>query len=297
MSISDPVSGGGRHPLLADILDCRRKWQQPKEKREPYTAEMFAFLFLKICRNAKMDKSFLLGLEAAVFDWTRLGCFTGSRANEYAQTTARRNDYSRVPNLPDAGEWAGMPLAFVDIDFTFYTKDSIRIPLAELRLRQAEVYELHVRFRYDKSQQNFTIRKFRRSGHHYLCPVLAAISIILRAQILHKRPEIEPLGVFRIDRKGSYTYLMSRDIIKIMRSAVVGAYPNANHFLRLNTDRIVAHSNRVTAAVALSNAGMDIDAIAFRLRWSPPSVSHYLRECSSAIDKITQNTLVGAMIT
>ena len=55
-------------------------------------------------------------------------------------------------------------------------------------------------------------------------------------------------------------------------------------------------SNRVTAAVALSNAGMDIDAIAYRLRWSPPSVTHYLRECSTAIDTLTEKAITGAMI-
>lgn len=48
-----------------------------------------------------------------------------------------------------------------------------------------------------------------------------------------------------------------------MRQAVVEAYPDPNHYLRLNIKRIDAHSNRVTAAVALSNAGMSIDDIAF----------------------------------
>ena len=62
---------------------------------------------------------------------------------------------------------------------------------------------------------------------------------------------------------------MSRNIIKVVRDTVMGAYPDPRHFLRENITRIVAHSNRVTAAIPLSNAGTDIDAIAYHLGWSP----------------------------
>ena len=43
--------------------------------------------------------------------------------------------------------------------------------------------------------------------------------------------------------------------------------------MRVHLSRIVTHSNRVTAVVALSQAGVPFDDIAFRLRWSPASVS------------------------
>jgi hypothetical protein len=70
-----------------------------------------------------------------------------------------------------------------------------------------------------------------------------------------------------------------------MRSAVDGAYPDQKHFLRLHKERIVAHSNRVTAAVALANAGMSMEQTAFRLQWWPSLVQHYLRETSMQADK------------
>jgi len=56
------------------------------------------------------------------------------------------------------------------------------------------VHEFYVRFRFDNSLRNFTIRKFRRSGHKFLCPVLAAISIIVRALAL-RVPRTCPIGV------------------------------------------------------------------------------------------------------
>ena len=81
----------------------------------------------------------------------------------------------------------------------------------------------------------------------------------------------------------------------MVREACVKAYPDPNHFLRLNIDRLVAHSNRVTAAVALRHANWTIEEIAFRLRWTPASVEHYLCECSALIGSMTEAAIVGAL--
>jgi hypothetical protein len=43
---------------------------------------------------------------------------------------------------------------------------------------------LHVRFRFDKCPQNFTIRKSRRTCHEFLCPILASLSVVYRASAL-----------------------------------------------------------------------------------------------------------------
>jgi hypothetical protein len=73
-----------------------------------------------------------------------------------------------------------------------------------------------------------------------------------------------------------------------VRAVVVRAHPDVTHFLRLpgNEFLIDRHSNRVTAAVALSLAGESVDMVAFRLRWNPVSVKHCLRERSKGIGKV-----------
>jgi hypothetical protein len=53
-------------------------------------------------------------------NWTRLGAFTGSRVSEYAQTTARKGTFTKVPDSLDAGDWRNTPIAFMYCDFTFY---------------------------------------------------------------------------------------------------------------------------------------------------------------------------------
>jgi hypothetical protein len=65
--------------------------------------------------------------------------------------------------------------------------------------------------------------------------------------------------------------------------------------MHINVHRIVSHSNRVTAAVALRRHGCDIPTIAFRLRWKPESVDHYLRECTQDIDVLSSATIAGAI--
>jgi hypothetical protein len=75
----------------------------------------------------------------------------------------------------------------------------------------------------------------------------------------------------------------------------MATYPDPNHYLRVNITRIASHSNRITAAMALARQKFSVDAIAFRHRWQPQSVQHYLRECVSDLDDFTAATIAGAM--
>jgi hypothetical protein len=68
------------------------------------------------------DPSHLLDKLPAIFDWTRLGVFTGSRLGEYGQSKPHKGElFAKVPDSADAGVWANTPLAFIRSDFTFST--------------------------------------------------------------------------------------------------------------------------------------------------------------------------------
>ena len=172
-----------KHSMIADVLLEAHKWRKPKPKREPYTYKMFQTLHARIDKKRRTHAPALYEREAAVYDWARLSVYTGSRSGEYAQTVGTTTEPSRVPDAPVAQEWAKEPIAFVASDFTFFSADSRRITLKEILENPNLAHELHVRFRYDKSGRNFTIRKFRR-GKGLLCPIDAAISILLRAAAL-----------------------------------------------------------------------------------------------------------------
>jgi hypothetical protein len=83
--------------------------------------------------SAKDSSESFVTVVYAVYDWTRLGLFTGSRVSEYAQTRLKAGiRYNTIPQIPDAGIWAGQPLAFVRADFMFYSGSHAIIPLAHI---------------------------------------------------------------------------------------------------------------------------------------------------------------------
>jgi hypothetical protein len=62
--------------------------------------------------------STFLGKSYAVWDWARLGIFTGSNLSEYVQRKHQR--FHTIPINHDTGTWGGKQLAFVPSNFVFY---------------------------------------------------------------------------------------------------------------------------------------------------------------------------------
>ena len=96
----------------------------------------------------KLDSSIWLDKTAAVFDWSCLGIFIGSRSGDYAQTVAKCNKFARVPNSWAAPpQWHNTPIAFIAADFSFYDQHLrlVRISLL-LDLSTPEPPYVHVRF-------------------------------------------------------------------------------------------------------------------------------------------------------
>ena len=72
------------------------------------------------------------------------------------------------------------------------------------------------------------------------------------------------------------------------------AHPDENHYLRIHSNKLVAHSFRVTAAVALHNAGAHIDVITVRLRWASDAVKVYLRGSEKLARTLSFKAIHGA---
>jgi len=281
-----------------DTIAQALKWGMPQPKREPYTHQMLTTFYSQARALVRSDPQHNLSCFLAVFDWIRLGLFTGSRGAEYCQTTARRHEVSRVPVDGVAGSHASEPIAFIMADFWFLTSNDTLVTPLEGLTHPERVVELQICFRFDKSPINGRWRKFRRTGHGYLCPVLAGLSIIQGAVALQV-PPTDPLGVYAWTRDDksfrTFTYLQSTELIAIMRGLVVSVHPNPSHYLR-QPDRlrcIDCHSNRVMACMALSEANASVDQIAHKLRWSVQSVKHYMRDCSRTVGASTAKVIQG----
>jgi hypothetical protein len=285
-------------PLLADILSQRRQWKQPRQKREPLTDDWFAALSSELKRLQSHDGTYFLGVEAAVLDFCRLGLHTGSRLGEYGQSKpGPGNAFARVPNDENAGPWAGMPLAFTRDDFTFYDESLIFRPYrACLHVASLAVY-LHLRIRFDKGTENFVLRKFKAHPQTLFSPVDAALSILRCADLLGI-PATYPVGAYRPrgGSPGSFCFIRGDDMTQVMRKGCILAYPNPDHYMRRHIHLLHSHSNRITAAVALFNAGESIETIAHRLRWSEESVKYYLRDCFTAVGPLTEQAILGCSL-
>jgi hypothetical protein len=83
----------------------------------------------------------------------------------------------------------------------------------------------------------------------------------------------------------------------IMHYACRAAYTDEQHYMRQHINQILAHSNWVTACLALNQANVCIEDIAFRLRWQVPSMQFYIRESYSKIGNLTQKAVAGAALT
>jgi hypothetical protein len=160
--------------------------ERPLPRKDSFTLDMLidalrAWLYAH-SNSVPLEINFLIS-EYAVYDWVRLGFFTGSRNQEYCQSASRRQAKQRfacIPNTNNAGPWAGQPLAFIAEDFDFYTMTHIRLDPAFSLMNTAldQICELHIRFRFDKSKNNFTIRKYRHQSQAPFDPVIAAINIL-----------------------------------------------------------------------------------------------------------------------
>jgi len=211
---------------------------------------MFQALASLVKEQLALSKSAHLNLLHSVFDWIHLGVFMGSRSGKYAQITAQKGSFAKVSDSWAAPtKWQNQPLAFILSDFTLLDKHLCVIPPLKALQNPKHCSWIQIRYHFDKSATNFSLWRYRR-GKGFLCPVHAALSIIQRATTLQV-PSNEPLGVYRSNPSGSYTYLRSLEIITVMQTAVQAAHPDPHHYYRINIKAIVAHSNRISAAVAL----------------------------------------------
>jgi hypothetical protein len=288
------------HPYLAEQLSQRVTWRVPKPKKEPFTLPMFDAIKRHLNEKSGSAKRLptFLSQEYACYDWTRLGLFTGSQISKYGQAKIPSGArYATVPYTQDAGIWAGTSVAFIESDLTFYGNQARLLPAETCLLSDAAdcMEEVHIRYWFDKSWDNFTIRKYCRQPSAPFDPFIACINILRRANLL-AIPKHEPMGQFRNYLQGQTDCLKAMHVTAVMRLLACRlAYPDASHYMRIHELHIVAHSNQVTAACCLKAGGASDEEIAFCLRWQPGSVPTYLRECFQGIGDIMSQAIKGAL--
>ena len=177
LNIGDPSRLTSLHPSIRDTITTRRRWQQPKPKRLPYTNDMYITLKTRVDDAITDDNTAMFSKEAVVYDWVRLGLFTGLRGNEYLQTTGTCLEFSATPNEPSPGDWAGKPIAFILDDFPFL-RNGVILTTQQILDPKRPPDEVWIRFRFDKGPKNFVTKKFHSTGHYIFDAISAALRIV-----------------------------------------------------------------------------------------------------------------------
>lgn len=285
-------------PYLRELLAQRAVHSAPKGQKEPMTSAMLATMEI-MAAEASRSRYGIFSRDAVLYDFTRVGVYTGSRVGEYGIGRAPRgtppDGWIPIPDSRDVpAEWRGRPIVFLPEDFELFNEQYVSVDHCQSMRTPQDAVFVHVRFRYDKSTKNFVYRKFRRVDGR-LCIVKAVLSILRRhySSPRDKYGRDTPLGMF-IGANGRQYSIRGSHMQDFMQRACKRAYPNPKHYLRMNIDRLMSHSMRVTAAVLLYNAGVPIDVIAFRLRWSSDAVKLYIREAASMTATLSESAFAGA---
>ena len=200
---------------------------------------------------------------AAVYDWTALGASAGFRRVEYAQTS-RRKVAKVLLQLCQDDDPFWQPYAFTANDFVFLD-EHLRPLRGKSRCRAAFV---RLRWRTQKNLNNGESKLFAKASDARLCPVLAALRIILRFERIGRHD-----GVLGISAKG---YLTDSVITKELRlaAAVVLGEEATTEELRKYTPHLI----RICACVLLHERGHSGVFIKDRLRWRSDTYMDYLRD-------------------
>jgi hypothetical protein len=260
---SDPTNDAGI------IINNCKKQEDIAVQRLPLSNEIFVEL-LNMADNSKSINS----EQSALADVVCIARMLGPRVSEYAQTSPNKVDYHTYPNGKEVIK------AFTADDFIFFDRAGHRI--FELSLESmSSVKKLQVTWKIQKNRQNGqSITLSSDDEHPQICPVRAAIRLVLRARRLGQ-PDNLPVACHST-RKSKRVYLTGSRIAFLLRAAAKKVFPTMS---KKQLNRYSAHSLRVWACVLLDEAGMSPEFIKSRLRWMGNSFRMYLRDTAIIQDK------------
>jgi len=247
-------------PLVKDILDEYKKWEEVPHRREPFTLDML-HQFQKTARLANPDS-----YDAAIFDWLLIGIFAGFRKTEWMQDSflyTSTGTYQRVSR-------DGSSRAFIASDFSFSPFPPSQKHLAAQSTTSHG--QLHIKWRYQKNGQNGqTISYTHNLSNEKFSVIMAAQRILQRAKRLNIQPN-HPIAVF--SDKGHVVCVHHTLVERSLRRVASIVY-------QIKSDKTLllfsSHSIRVGACVLLHSLQQDPLFIQFRLRWRSLSFMNYLR--------------------
>ena len=244
-------------PRFRNALRLQAGWQAAKDVKAPVSLLMIYTMAARAVHHHCDSDA------AAVYDWTALGASAGFRRVEYAQLTRKKVAMVLVQLTQDGAPFK-QPYAFTVGDFIFLD-EHMRPVRGKARCRAAFV---RIRWRTQKNLNNGETKLFAKAPDARVCPVLAALRIILRFERIGNAN-----GVLGVSKNG---YLTADAITRELRMAA--AVVLGEEVTKEELQQYTPHSIRICACVLLHEKGHSGVFIKDRLRWRSDTYMDYLRD-------------------
>jgi hypothetical protein len=228
--VADPNSISGI--LLNNLV----KEEDIARQRSPLDSDIFTELLCK--SNISWSQDFE---HSTLFDLLVMDCYIVPCVSKYVQTSDKNVDYHVYPSGKQVIK------AFIANNFTFYDKKSQII--ADLSNASFDTVIVCITWCIQKNcQNNQKITLSCNKANKAICPVLAALRLVLRARCLS---QLDSMLVACYRKKDSLAYITGPRIAVLFRAAARAVHPTIT---KEDKQRYSAHTLRVWACVLLDEA-------------------------------------------
>jgi hypothetical protein len=199
-----PVDTSNPNNMVGILINNLVKEEDIARQRSLLDSNIFAKLLRKSNVSCLQDSE-----QCTLFNLVALGCYIGPCVSKYAQTTDKNVDYHVYPSGKQVIK------AFTANDFQFFNKN--RQVITELSDTSIEVVDrVRITWHIQKNcQNNQTVTLSSDKTNTAICPVLAALCLVLRARRL-SQPDSMPVACY--SKKDSLAYITGTGIAVLFRA-------------------------------------------------------------------------------
>jgi len=237
------------------------------KQRSPIDQSIFLMIISIAQKSKKLDSA-----ENLLYNVAVIARYLGLRLGEYGQT---KQDKVDVHVYPSGNE---VVKAFTANDIVF--RDAHKNIITDVS-DSTTAKTVTFTWRIQKNRQNNqSVTLAADNDNPSVCPVRAALQLVLRARRLNQ-PDDLPV-CFYTNNRGKNVYLTGSKIADLLHKVVKMVYPDIS---KSDLSRYSAHSFRVWACVLLDEKGKSPEYIKKRLRWLGESFRTYLRDTATIQDQ------------
>ncbi len=206
-----PVIVANPNNILGILINNLVKEEDIARQRGPQDSYIFTELLCKSNVSWSRDSK-----HSILFDLITIGCYIGPHVSKYAQTSDKNVDYHMYPSGKQVIK------AFIASNFMFYDKKSQIIadlsdPLFNIVERVCIIWRIQ-----KNCQNNQKITLLCNKANKAICPVLAALHLVLRAPCL-SQPGSMPVACY--SKKDSLAYITGTRIAVLFRAVARAVRP------------------------------------------------------------------------